>query len=91
MKAGYYVWIDKVERKVRISTEFEMVEEFDTRYDQRPYPHQWNVEIFEFPTYEEAKLFQVKVATRLAGDPGVNTMARNTNLFKMRGPIVGDF
>ena len=91
MKAGYYVWIDYKERKVRMSPEFEMVEEFDARHDQRPYPHQWGLEIFEFSTKEEAKEYQVKIATHLAGDPRTNTMARNTNLFEMRGPAVGDF
>ena len=91
MKAGYYVWIDRSNRKVRISPEYEMVEKFDVRYDNRSYPHKWNLEIFEFQTKEEAREFGVKVATKLAGDPKVSTMARNTSLFEVRGPIAGDF
>ena len=91
MKAGYYVWIDQENRKVRRSMEYEMVEEFDTRYGDRPYPHKWNEELFEFQDGEKAKNFQVRLATELAGDPRFNMMARNTNLFKPRGPLVGDF
>lgn len=91
MKAGYYVWIDRENRKVCISQRYEMVEEFDARYNQRPYPHKWNLEIFEFQTKEEAKDFQVRLVKELAGDPTVNTMARNTSLFEPRGPCVGDF
>jgi hypothetical protein len=68
-----------------------MIEKFDARYDQRPYPHKWNIEIFEFQTKEEAKEAQVKISTLLAGNPKVNPIARNTSLFEVRGPIVGDF
>ena len=91
MKAGFYVWVDYQERKVRRSNKYEMVEEFDARYNDRPYPHRWNLEIFEFQILEEAIAAQQAIAKALAGDPAVNTMARNTSLFKTRGPVVGDF
>ena len=91
MKAGYYVWIDHKERKVRISPEYELVEQFDARHNDRPYPHKWNLEIFEFQEQAEARAFQQKIAKDLAGDPRTNTRARNTSLFGLKGPIVGDF
>ena len=39
----------------------------------------------------EAHIYQQRIARQLAGDTRVNPMARNTNLFKPRGPAVGDF
>ena len=91
MKAGYYVWIDYQERKVRISPEYELVEQFDARHNDRPYPHKWNLELFEVQEASEARDLQRRIARYLAGDPRTNTRARNTNLFGLRGPVVGDF
>jgi hypothetical protein len=65
MKAGFYVWIDYKFRKVRISKDYEMVEEFDARYNNQPYPHKWGVEIFEFQTFAEAKNAQIEIANTL--------------------------
>jgi hypothetical protein len=65
MKAGFYVWIDRQERKVRISTEYEMIEQFDARYNNRPYPHKWNVDLFEYQDFAEAKNAQVEIADGL--------------------------
>ncbi len=39
----------------------------------------------------EAHIYQQRIARQLAGDPRLNPMARNTNLFRPRGPAVGDF
>lgn len=48
MKAGWFLWIDKEKEKIRMSTEYQTIEEFDKKWGGRPYPHKWNVELFEF-------------------------------------------
>ncbi len=78
MKAGFFIWIDYEKRMIRRSKRYEMIEEFDARNGDRPYPHKWNEEIFETQSLQEAIKIQKRLVVNLT-----------TKAEKMRDKIKG--